>query len=122
MDHLFAHCQTAAEVKATFRLLAKQYHPDKGGSKEEFQDLQAAYERALAWAPGAEEPSPPPPPPRPQCSECARPIPRSRMEANRFVQHTCSAKCSKKRNDRIKKERAAQYMRAYRRRKKEGLV
>ncbi|HEX9923665.1 MAG TPA: DnaJ domain-containing protein [Anaerolineae bacterium] len=38
---------TLAEVKAAYRKLAKQAHPDQGGSHEQFLALQAAYEQAL---------------------------------------------------------------------------
>jgi len=32
------------EIKKAYRKLASQYHPDRGGSKEKFQDIQAAYD------------------------------------------------------------------------------
>jgi hypothetical protein len=38
---------TMAEVKAAYRKQVKQFHPDQGGSHEEFLALQAAYEEAL---------------------------------------------------------------------------
>ena len=38
---------TTAEVKAAYRRLVKQAHPDQGGSQAEFLKLQAAYEQAL---------------------------------------------------------------------------
>jgi hypothetical protein len=38
---------TVAEVKAAYRELAKRAHPDRGGSHDEFLELQAAYEQAL---------------------------------------------------------------------------
>jgi hypothetical protein len=38
---------TLAEVKAAYRKLAKQAHPDQGGSHEQFLALQTAYEQAL---------------------------------------------------------------------------
>jgi len=31
------------EIKRSYRKLASQYHPDKGGSKEKFQEIQEAY-------------------------------------------------------------------------------
>jgi DnaJ-class molecular chaperone len=34
---------TADEIKAAYRKLASRHHPDKGGSKEQFQAIQAAY-------------------------------------------------------------------------------
>lgn len=34
---------TADEIKQSYRRLASQYHPDKGGSKERFQEIQEAY-------------------------------------------------------------------------------
>lgn len=37
------------DVKERYRTLAKQYHPDTGGSKEDFQKLQRAAEQALQW-------------------------------------------------------------------------
>jgi hypothetical protein len=38
---------TVAEVKAAYRRLVKQVHPDRGGHHDEFLALQAAYEQAL---------------------------------------------------------------------------
>jgi hypothetical protein len=38
---------TTAQVKAAYRQLAKNAHPDRGGNNEEFLALQAAYEQAL---------------------------------------------------------------------------
>lgn len=34
---------TADEIKAAYRRLASQHHPDKGGDKERFQEIQQAY-------------------------------------------------------------------------------
>eukprot|EP00929_Paragymnodinium_shiwhaense_P022395 TRINITY_DN1431_c0_g2_i4.p1 TRINITY_DN1431_c0_g2~~TRINITY_DN1431_c0_g2_i4.p1 ORF type:complete len:1618 (-),score=449.06 TRINITY_DN1431_c0_g2_i4:289-5142(-) len=39
---------TDAEIKRAFRLIARSCHPDKGGDKEEFQELSNAYERIMA--------------------------------------------------------------------------
>lgn len=41
---------TVQEVKRKFRVLAKQKHPDTGGSEKEFIKLNNAYEKALAHA------------------------------------------------------------------------
>lgn len=35
---------TIDEIKQSYKQLAKQHHPDKGGSKEKFQEIQTAYE------------------------------------------------------------------------------
>jgi curved DNA-binding protein len=35
---------TADEIKRAYRKLASQHHPDKGGDKNRFQEIQAAYE------------------------------------------------------------------------------
>ena len=35
---------TKEEVKAAWRKLVKEHHPDRGGSRERFQEIQAAYE------------------------------------------------------------------------------
>ena len=32
------------EIKKAYRKLASQHHPDKGGDKNKFQEVQAAYE------------------------------------------------------------------------------
>jgi len=37
------HC-SADDIKKSFRHLALEHHPDKGGSKERFQDIYSAYE------------------------------------------------------------------------------
>jgi len=34
----------ADAIKAAYRKLAQQHHPDKGGDKERFQQIQAAYD------------------------------------------------------------------------------
>lgn len=44
MINYFKDCQTLDEAKKLFWDLAKQFHPDKGGSKEQFQDLQNQFE------------------------------------------------------------------------------
>ena len=41
---------TAEEVKFSYRLLAAEAHPDKGGSAQEFTRLNLAYKQALAIA------------------------------------------------------------------------
>ena len=38
----FTHCKTLDELKAEYRRLAKQNHPDLGGSTEEMQRINAA--------------------------------------------------------------------------------
>merc|ERR1740121_674403 len=38
---------TDAEIKKAYKLVAMQCHPDKGGDKEEFQELNNAYERIM---------------------------------------------------------------------------
>jgi hypothetical protein len=38
---------TDAEIKRAYRLVARECHPDKGGDKEEFQELNAAFERIM---------------------------------------------------------------------------
>jgi len=38
---------TDAEIKRAYRLVAMQCHPDKGGDKEDFQELNNAYEKIM---------------------------------------------------------------------------
>jgi curved DNA-binding protein len=38
------HNATADEIKRAYRKLASQHHPDKGGDKARFQEVQAAYD------------------------------------------------------------------------------
>jgi len=38
---------TDAELKKAYKIMAMQCHPDKGGDKEEFQELNNAYERIM---------------------------------------------------------------------------
>lgn len=47
MKH-FKDCKTIQEVKAKYRELAKTYHPDKNGSTESMQDLNAEYAFVIA--------------------------------------------------------------------------
>lgn len=35
---------TVEEIRTSYKNLAKQHHPDKGGDKEKFQEIQTAYE------------------------------------------------------------------------------
>ena len=39
---------TQVEIKAAYRKLARQHHPDRGGDPEKFKEIHAAYEQALA--------------------------------------------------------------------------
>lgn len=39
---------TPTEVKARWRQLAKEHHPDAGGTDEEFNKVRAQYEKAYA--------------------------------------------------------------------------
>lgn len=43
----FTNCKTLDELKAEYRRLAKQNHPDLGGSTEEMQRINAAYTEAF---------------------------------------------------------------------------
>merc|ERR1719230_725580 len=45
---------TDAEIKKAYRLIAMQCHPDKGGDKEEFQELNNAYEKIMEQRRGAD--------------------------------------------------------------------
>jgi len=38
---------TDAEIKRAYRLVARECHPDKGGDKEDFQELTSAYEKIM---------------------------------------------------------------------------
>lgn len=44
MNNYFENCKTLDEAKKQYWDLAKQLHPDKGGSKEAFQELQGQFE------------------------------------------------------------------------------
>ena len=39
----FNNCRTAEEAKKKYRENCKQFHPDNGGSTEEFQQMQAEF-------------------------------------------------------------------------------
>ncbi len=43
----FPNITDAAELKALYRQLCKQYHPDKGGSTEQMQDINNQYDAAM---------------------------------------------------------------------------
>ena len=45
------------EVKAIYRRLAKQYHPDMGGDAEKMKELTKAYEKALRNVDNNNEPT-----------------------------------------------------------------
>ena len=44
MNKYFANCTTIEDVKSTFKVLAKQLHPDCGGSSEEFKSMMGEYQ------------------------------------------------------------------------------
>jgi curved DNA-binding protein CbpA len=48
MDHYntlgVSKTATPDEIKKAYRKLASQHHPDKGGDKAKFQEIQAAYD------------------------------------------------------------------------------
>jgi hypothetical protein len=44
----FNSCSNASELKSLYRTLSKQYHPDLGGSTALMQELNAAYDSAVA--------------------------------------------------------------------------
>lgn len=46
-DVEFVGCTNMKEVKAIYRRLSKQYHPDLGGSDEQMIELNKAYQKAL---------------------------------------------------------------------------
>lgn len=46
-NRFFNSCTTLEEVKATFHRLAKELHPDNGGSAEEFKAMMAEYKEAF---------------------------------------------------------------------------
>lgn len=43
----FATCKTIEDVKATFKTLCKELHPDNGGSEEAFKDMMNEYKKAF---------------------------------------------------------------------------
>ena len=51
----FEGCTTTADVKKLFRELAMQHHPDRGGSTEKMQQINAAYLEALRHMDGQSE-------------------------------------------------------------------
>jgi hypothetical protein len=48
----FDGCQTVAEIKARYRELAKQWHPDMGGDTSVMQAINACYHELLAGRDG----------------------------------------------------------------------
>jgi DnaJ-class molecular chaperone len=46
---------TADEIKRAYRRLASQHHPDKGGDKARFQEIQGAYDAITNPKPGAHD-------------------------------------------------------------------
>lgn len=44
----FSNCTTLDEVKSTYRALAKEHHPDKGGDLETMQHINREYSFAIA--------------------------------------------------------------------------
>lgn len=47
MKNYFENCTTLQEVKELYRTLAKENHPDKGGSVQTMQDINNQYTRAI---------------------------------------------------------------------------
>lgn len=52
--NFFKDCQTVEEVKALYRKLARQHHPDLGGDAETMKRLNNEYERVLKKFDGEE--------------------------------------------------------------------
>ena len=50
----FTNCKTVEEIKAEYRKLAKQNHPDLGGSIEAMQEINSQYQNALKGCHGQE--------------------------------------------------------------------
>ena len=46
-SNYFAQCNTLEEVKALYRQLAKEHHPDKGGNLETMQTINNQYSRVI---------------------------------------------------------------------------
>lgn len=46
--YYFLECETVEEVKAKYRKLARENHPDLGGKPEEMKEVNNQYEQALA--------------------------------------------------------------------------
>lgn len=46
MEGYFEFCYTAEELQDKYRAICKLLHPDKGGNKEAFQQMQEEYEAA----------------------------------------------------------------------------
>ena len=49
---MFTHCHTVEDIKKEYRRLAMLHHPDRGGSTEKMQEINAAYHTALQRANG----------------------------------------------------------------------
>lgn len=47
MTNYFQNITDAAALKALYRQLCKQFHPDKGGSTAEMQDINSQYEATM---------------------------------------------------------------------------
>ena len=47
MNKYFTNCATIEDVKATFKILAKQLHPDCGGNDKQFQEMMSEYRTAF---------------------------------------------------------------------------
>ena len=48
MQNFFETCRTLEEVKALYRTLAKEHHPDKGGDLATMQTINNQYSKAIA--------------------------------------------------------------------------
>ncbi|PRY97742.1 hypothetical protein BY457_11122 [Marinilabilia salmonicolor] len=44
---MFDHCHTLQELKTEYRRLALEFHPDKGGNKDEFIKIHLAMKQRL---------------------------------------------------------------------------
>eukprot|EP00929_Paragymnodinium_shiwhaense_P022396 TRINITY_DN1431_c0_g3_i1.p1 TRINITY_DN1431_c0_g3~~TRINITY_DN1431_c0_g3_i1.p1 ORF type:complete len:1442 (-),score=454.68 TRINITY_DN1431_c0_g3_i1:144-4469(-) len=92
---------TDAEIKRAFKIIAMQCHPDKGGDKEDFQELSNAYERIMEQRKGGSKDNFD----EDEDEDAEEELQRKKEEKERKAREAAEAKVAKDKEDREDEEK-----------------